>query len=191
MFTTKLPGTIARIETKRLILRTLTETDIPFLLSHFSKNEINEYSSAENLNSLREAREFYEKYIAPRPELFRLGIILKESGELVGTLGLYGIDHANMRAVVGYDLVKEFWGKGLMTEALRALVDYGFEQIGLNKIEATADTNNLRSLRVVERCGFRKEGVLRQKSYYKGAFHNEAVYSMLKYEWNKKPHATT
>ena len=173
------------IETKRLILRGLTEADIPFLFEHFSKNEINEFSSEDNLARIEEARMFYEKYIAPRPQLFRLGMTLKATVLLIGTIGLYGIDPENMRTLIGFDLVKEYWGKGLMSEAVLAVVDYGFREIGLNRIEATADGKNLRSLKLLERCGFRREGILREKHYYKEAFHDEVVFSLLKSEWSK------
>ena len=174
---------VPRIETERLILRGLTEEDIPFLFEHFSEDEINEYSSDENLTSMEEAKKLYEKYIVPRPGLFRLGLVLRETGELIGTIGLYGIDGTSRRAVVGADLMRRHWGKGFMTEALRALIRYGFEEMKLNRIEATADPQNLRSLRLMERCGFKKEGVLRERFYYKGSFHDDAIYSLLKKEW--------
>jgi RimJ/RimL family protein N-acetyltransferase len=174
---------VPRIQTERLTLRGLTEGDIPFLLEHFGKDEINEYTSDSNVTSTEEAEELYLKYIAPRPNLFRLGLLMKETGQLIGTLGFYGIDRENKRAIIGVDLMKKHWGKGLMTEALRALVKYGFEEMDLNRIEATSDPRNLRSLRLMERCSFKKEGVLRQRFFYKGSFHDDVVYSLLKEEW--------
>ena len=174
---------VPRIQTRRLILRGLTEDDIPFLFEHFSKNETNEYSSDENVTSLEEARELYSKYIATRPHLFRLGLVIKEARELVGTLGFYGIDCENRRAIAGWDLKKEHWGRGLMTEALQALIDYAFGEMNLNRIEASSDPQNSRSIRLMERCGFRKEGVLRQRFYYKGSFHDDVIYSILKADW--------
>ena len=145
---------VPRIETERLILRQLTEEDIPFLFEHFSKDEINEYSSEKNLTSMGEAKELYDRYIVPRPGLFRLGLVLKETGKLIGTIGFYGVDHTNRRAIVGADLMRTDWGKGFMTEALRGLISYGFKEMKLNRIEATADSQNLRSLRLMERCMF-------------------------------------
>jgi ribosomal-protein-alanine N-acetyltransferase len=164
-------------------LRGLTEDDIPFLLDHFGKDEINEYVSDENVTSLDEAKELYQKYIAPRPALFRLGLMMKTTGNLIGTVGFYGIDRVSKRAVAGADLKREYWGIGLMREALRALIRFGFMEMGLNRIEASTDPQNVRSLRLIERCGFRKEGVLRQRFYYKGAFHDDVVYSLLREEW--------
>jgi ribosomal-protein-alanine N-acetyltransferase len=177
------PIIVPRIETQRLILRGLTEDDIPFLLDHFGRDEINKYVSDENVTSFEEAKRLYQKYIAPRPTLFRLGLVMKTTGNLIGTVGFYGIDRVNKRAIAGADLKKEYWGKGLMSEALRALIRFGFMEMGLNRIEASTDPQNLRSLRLIERCGFSREGVLRQKSYYKGGFHDDVIYSLLKEEW--------
>jgi len=183
MVSSERPVAVPRIKTERLVLRGLTEADIPFVFEHFSKSEINEYSSAENLSSIEEARQLYVKYIAPRPQLFRLGMVLDETGKLVGTLGFYGIDHGNATAVVGVDLMKKCWGRGLMGEALDALVDYGFREMRLNRIEATVDPENVRCLRLMDRCGFRREGVLREKYYYKSKFHDDIILSILKSEW--------
>jgi ribosomal-protein-alanine N-acetyltransferase len=177
------PIIVPRIETRRLTLRGLTEDDIPFLLDHFGKDEINEYASDESVTSLEEARELYRKYIAPRPYLFRLGLVMKATGNLIGTVGFYGIDRVNKRAIVGADLKKEYWGNGLMSEALQALIRFAFKEMELNRVEASTDPQNLRSLRLIERCAFRKEGVLRKKSYYKGAFHDDVIYSLLREEW--------
>jgi len=174
---------VLRIETQRLIRRGLSEDDISFLFEHFGKDEINEYVSDDNVTSIGEAKELYEKYIAPRPHLFRLRLVVKETGRLIGTLGFYGIDRMNKRAIVGADLMKKHWSRGPMSESLQGLINYGFEEMGLNRIEASSDPQNLRSLRLMERCGFKKEGVLRQRFYYKGAFHDDAIYSLLKQEW--------
>jgi len=169
------------IQTPRLVLRGLGEDDVPFLLEHFGRSEINEYSADDDVKSLEEAKELYLKYIAPTVSRFRLGLLL--DGKLIGTVGFYGIDHENGKAIAGADLMKEYWGKGLMTEALQALIDYGFKQMNLNRIEATSDPRNSRSIRLMERCGFRREGLLRQKFYYKATFHDEAIYSLLKEDW--------
>jgi len=172
---------VPRIQTPRLTLRGLGEDDIPFLFEHFGKNEINEYSSDDNVKSLEEAKELYVKYIAPTANRFRLGLVLE--GELIGTVGFYGIEYGDGRAIVGADLMKEYGGRGFMTEALQTLVDYGFEHMKLNRIEATSDPGNLRSIRLMERCGFRREGLLRQRSYYKASFHDDVMYAILKEDW--------
>lgn len=136
--------------------------------------------------SIEEAVELYRQFIEPGKQLsFRLGVVLKQTGELVGTLGFHGLVPRDRRAEIGYDLVSEHWGKGIMTEAVRELVRYGFEEMGLNRIEATVDSENERSIRLLERVCFLKEGCLREKHYYKGRFHDILVYSLLLCDWRK------
>lgn len=173
------------IETQRLILRGLVEDDIGFLYQHFSKDEINEYSSFDNLTSLEEARDFYKKYIVPTTTRFRLGMVLKDTNELIGTLGFHRFSKKDSCLEVGGDLMREYWGQGLMTEALKSLIQYGFEHMGLNRIEASTNSKNTRSIRLAERVGFKKEGVLRKKYFYNGEYHDDIVYSLLKEEWIK------
>jgi ribosomal-protein-alanine N-acetyltransferase len=132
---------------------------------------------------MKEAREIYEKYCRPKPHLFRAGIVLKETGKLVGTLGLYAINTEDRRATFGFDLMPEHWGNGYMTEACRALLDWAFKELKLNRIQASAEPANVRSLAVMERLGFKREGVMRQLDYYKGAYHDDVQYSVLRDEW--------
>jgi len=73
-----------------------------------------------------------------------------------------------------------------MVEAVRTLINYGFQQLNLNRIEATTDSENTRSIRLLERLGFLKEGRLRQKYFYKGKHHDELVFSLLKKDWEKR-----
>jgi ribosomal-protein-alanine N-acetyltransferase len=175
-----------RLETKRLILRPLSLKDTDFLLRHFSDEDVNMYSSYQKLE--REGViDFYKKFIEPgRPTRFRLGIMLKETGELVGTLGYHNLSKIDHSAEIGYDLEKAYWGKGIMTEAVEALTRYGFERMNLNRIAATADSENSRSIRLLERSGFLKEGLLRDHCYYKGRFHDEVIYSLLQKDWEQR-----
>lgn len=171
---------VPRLKTERLILRALSLEDIDFLLRHFGDEDVNRYSSYENLKNREEAIDFYNRFIEPgKSTRFRLGIVLEETGELVGTLGYHNLSRRDHSAEIGYDLSKVYWGKGIMTEAVVALIRYGFEQMNLNRIEATVDSENSRSIRLLERLGFMREGLLRERYYYKGRFHDELIYSLL------------
>ncbi len=171
------------IETERLILKSLTREHIDFIFQHFGRDETNEYSGFDNLATVEEAYDLFDKYIAPTPTRFRLGVALKETAELIGTLGYYNWSKKDCRAEIGCDLAKPYWGQGIMTEALRALIRFGFEGMRLNRIEATTNSRNKRAIGLIERIGFQKEGVLRRKHYYKGQFHDDVVYSLLREEW--------
>ncbi|MFH0816899.1 MAG: GNAT family protein [Methanobacteriota archaeon] len=177
------PVRVPRIETQRLIMRQLTARDVKFVYDLFSLEETNRYVSNPPVKDMKAARGIYEKYCRPKPYLFRVGIILKETGKLVGTLGLYSINMEDKRATLGFDLLPEHWGKGYMTEACRGLLNWAFKELKLNRIQASAEPANVRSLAVMERLGFQREGVLRQLDYYKGAYHDDVVYSLLREEW--------
>ena len=174
-----------RLETERLVLRPITVEDMGFVYELFSRPETNRYSGHESPKSLEEAGELYDKYMKPgSPSRFRVAVELKETGEPVGTLGLYSYSERDGRAELGYDLLEEHWGRGIMTESVREVVRYGFEEIGLNRIEATIDPENTRSVRLVERLGFRREGFLRERFFYSGKRRDELVYGLLKSDWD-------
>lgn len=176
---------VPEFETERMILRGLEEKDIPWLFEHFGKDEINRHVVDDNVTTMEEARELFEAFIRPKPYLFRLGLILKDNGQLVGTIGFYGINREHKRAILGADLDPAHWGKGLATEAVLALIRYGFEDMELNRIEASADPDNVHSIKLIESTGFIKEGVKRQLDWYKGAFHDDVFYSILREDWVK------
>lgn len=179
------PIIIPEFETERLQLRQLTLDDLDFIFEMFSREETNRHVADDPVKTMDEARELYELYIRPKPHLFRLGLFLKKTGQPIGTIGLYGIKMEDFRAVMGFDLLKEYWGQGYMTEAGIALLDFAFKELRLNRIQVSADADNERSLAAIQRMGFRKEGVMRQKDYYKDAFHDDVMFSILRDEWEE------
>jgi ribosomal-protein-alanine N-acetyltransferase len=172
------------LETPRLLLRPITEADIEFIHRLFSRPETNKYSSYDDLQSLGEAKKMYESYLKPGfIDHFRVIVELKGSREPVGTLGLYNYSEKDRRAVLGYDMLREYWDRGVMTEAVTELVRYGFERLDLNRIEATVDPENIPSVRLLERVQFIAEGRLSDRCFYKGGFHDECVFGLLKSRW--------
>ena len=107
------------LETERLILRKFTKDDMDFVFHHFAQEETNRYSSFEDLTTIEGARDLYDKFLVPGfPDRFRLCMVLKETGEAIGTIGLHKWSKGDRRAEIGCDMVKAQWGKGLMTEAV-------------------------------------------------------------------------
>ena len=104
---------------------------------------------------------------------------MKETGHLVGTIGFMWWNQENRSAEVGYSLSRVQWNRGLMTEALREVIRFGFEEMDLHRIEAQHEVSNPASGRVMEKVGMRKEGVLRGRLYNKGRFVDVAVYAIL------------
>jgi len=177
---------VHEFKTERLIIRNMSKKDIDFIFQHFSQDDTNRYSSDDNLHTIEEAIEFYEKFIAPKPTRFRVGIVLKATNKLIGTIGYHHWSKKDFRAEIAFDLSKTYWGKGIMTEALQPLIQFGFNDMKLNRIETTAFSKNKRSIKTIERNGFKKEGILRQRFYFKGQFHDLVVFSLIKDDYKFK-----
>ena len=169
------------IETERLILRPISKDDIGFIFDLFKRPETNEYSQYPNVSSKEEAEKLYEDFMKPgNPSRFRLIIELKEKGSLIGTVGLHDYSCKHERAEIGYDLLQEYWGKGFTTEAVKEIVRYSFSDLCLRRLEATVDPDNLASIRILAKNNFRYEGRLRKKFFYRGSWHDELIYSIIR-----------
>jgi ribosomal-protein-alanine N-acetyltransferase len=130
---------------------------------------------------LRFAVEGYE-----RGDVGGWGVVLKDSGAFVGTCGVdvnYAPEHA--RAELSYVLSLEHWGKGLMPEAVRAVIRFGFGRMGLNRIQARCMAENTASARVMEKAGMTYEGTLREPEFIKGAYRDMKIYTILRREFRR------
>jgi ribosomal-protein-alanine N-acetyltransferase len=175
------------LETPRLTLRPVTPEDVPFIHKLFSRSETNLYSGYDDIVTSAEAEQMFETYLKPGFSThFRVVVVLKETGEPVGTIGLYYYTKESRRAELGYDLLKEHWGMGLMTEAVEEVLRYAFEELNLNRVEATTDSENGASNRVLERTGFTLEGRLRERHINKGGPHDELFFGLLVSEWRNR-----
>jgi RimJ/RimL family protein N-acetyltransferase len=111
-------------------------------------------------------------------------ILTLAQGQLVGNCGLHQIDWSNRHAIFGIFIGdKNYWGKGLGTDATRTLLRYGFEEAGLQRIELEVFSFNPRGIRVYEKCGFKLEGIRRQALFREGAWHDEHIMAILRDEW--------
>ena len=170
------------ISTDRLILRRMTMKDAQDIFEYSRDPEVARHVLWTAQKHISEAKE-YVRYMTKcyRDDLpSSWGIIDKESGRLVGTIGYMAFSEENASVEIGYSLARWLWGKGLATEALRAVIDYTFEAMDINRIEAQHELTNPSSGRVMEKCGMKKEGILRQRLYNKGKFVDVALYSILR-----------
>jgi ribosomal-protein-alanine N-acetyltransferase len=172
------------LETERLRLRKLTMRDSNDVFIYASVPEVAENVSwdyhrnlSDSIHFLRIITQQYEDGI-PSP----WGIVYKETSRLIGTIGFHVWSPANFFAEVGYALSKEHWNKGLMSEALQTVLDFGFTRMHLNRIEATCKLNNAASEKVMLKCGMKFEGIMRKKLFSKDEFHDLKLYSILKYD---------
>jgi len=103
----------------------------------------------------------------------------RASGRFLGSIRFNSIDKYSKWAEIGYELHPSFWGKGLMSDAVKAVARCGFDDFSLNRIEAWTLPGNPASDRVLEKAGFRYEGTLRQKAWFKNAFHDFRMFGRL------------
>jgi ribosomal-protein-serine acetyltransferase len=135
------------------------------------------------LFSLDEARKAIKRDLVLFAENKGLGVGIWHRGELAGMVRYHEIDWQNRSTEFGYRLGAAFEGKGLVTKVCRVMIAHAFEELKLNRIVITCDTENAKSRAVAERLGFTQEGVLRQSEWLKDRFIDEAVYSLLADEW--------
>lgn len=175
------------IETGRLRLRELTPDDAQPLLAIHGNAQAMRYFGTDPLRELSEAQNLIERFAswraAPNPGV-RWGIAEKASGELVGTCGLFAWNREWRKCATGYELGVAHRGKGLMHEALSAAFAWGFAEMQLNRIEAQIHPQNLASLRLAERLGFRREGLLREVARWGGQFHDLHQLGLLREDWH-------
>jgi ribosomal-protein-alanine N-acetyltransferase len=154
------------IETPRLLLREVTLEDAAWYLRHFSEPEIVRGQGcpapADLDQAAAELRTFFLDLFSGGAGI-RWGLALRGSPELIGSAGFYRWRRGpRAQAELGYDLAPALWGRGLMTEALQAILEHGFGPMGLTRVEATILTVNARSARLLERLGFVREALLYQ-----------------------------
>jgi ribosomal-protein-alanine N-acetyltransferase len=124
-------------------------------------------------------KEFEEK------RAIRWAIAPKSTGEMVGDCGFFEINVAHARAEIGYVIARQHWGRGVGTAAVSAMVMWGFEALGLHRIEAIIHPDNIGSLRVAEKAGFRREGTMRQPTLIRGSYADMVLYAILVGDWGR------
>lgn len=173
-----------RLETERLVLREIHPVaDLAALHSLFSDPDVARYTDTGPFESPEEAEEVMEWIcgIFAQHVGMRWALALKtDEDAMIGTAGYNQWHQWNNSAEIGYDLKSDLWGSGLMTEALRQMLGFGFDNMALNRIEADVTVGNEASARVLEKLGFREEGLLRQRGFWKGAYHDLVVFSLLR-----------
>jgi RimJ/RimL family protein N-acetyltransferase len=174
-----------KLETERLVLRPFRKSDAPVVCVLRSKevtcNLLSDTQSEDEAASwvARARRSVNEKQAYP------MAVTLRADGRLIGVCGLFRVSWEHRHAELIYWLGTEFWGKGYMTEAARRMIEFGFEELGLERIEVGCFARNKASARVIEKLGFRYEGLARHKYMKDGEFQDELRFGMLRAEYMK------
>jgi len=174
------------IETPRLLLRDLVDSDGPAVHAYASDTAVVRYldwgpntteDTARFLTMARAARE-----TVPRTA-YHLAIVLGSTTRLIGGCRIEIRNFVSSHGDIGYVLATDAWGQGYATEATRALVAFGFEGLALHRIWATCDVDNHASARVLEKIGMQREGHLRQHVRRNGEWRDSYLYAVLEPEW--------
>ncbi|MBL8007029.1 MAG: GNAT family N-acetyltransferase [Ignavibacteria bacterium] len=170
------------LRTGRLLLREITPADAKEIFAIYSSDAAMKYFGKDTFKTIDEAYEMIErvrKGFRDR-EGIRWGISFKDSDMLIGSGGFWRLIKPHFRAEIGYDLHPDYWGKGIMTEAVKAMIEFGFGKMNLHSIEANTDPENAASARLLGKNGFVKEGIFRESYYYNGVFLDSHIYSLIK-----------
>jgi [ribosomal protein S5]-alanine N-acetyltransferase len=173
---------------KRVTLRPITLADTPALFAIFGDPEVMRYWSTSPFAALGDAEALAKKIIGGYEEasFLQLGVVEKASGLLIGTCTIFAHHEVSRRAELGYALNREFWGQGLMAEALECIVDYAFTTIGLNRLEADIDPANHASAKALLRLGFKQEGFMPERWIVNDVLSDTAFYGLLARDWHAR-----
>jgi RimJ/RimL family protein N-acetyltransferase len=174
-----------RLQTPRLALRPLVHADEAALFAIFSDREVMRYWSTVPWRSMQFAEEFVRNDIAAmeRGDYLRLGLARRDDATLIGMCTLFGFVEQCRRCEIGFGLARAAWGQGYAHEALARLLRFGFEELGLNRVEADIDPRNAASARTLAGLGFRKEGLLRERWIVDGAVSDSELLGLLRRDW--------
>lgn len=172
---------ITELQTERLVLRQMRTADSASLFPIWSDPEVTRFMNISSFTDESQAVEMIELLgkLATENQAIRYSITEAESGRIIGSCGFNTLDYDNAKTEIGYDLSRECWGKGYVPEALRALIEYAFDTLGFNRIEAKAQPANINSIKVLQKLNFSLEGILRQSERSKGSFIDLCMYSKL------------
>jgi ribosomal-protein-alanine N-acetyltransferase len=186
-------ATFPVLETERFVLRAPTLDDADDMFRIMSDVRVTRYFGALPMVARVEAEQRVERIHTAFQEHngIRWAIADRASGQLVGTAGFWRLIKPHFRAEIGYELAPEWWGKGVMTEALSAMLAFGFTRMGLHSVEAHIHPDNGASRRVLEKLGFVQEGYFRENFYdpIEAQFTDTAVFGLLSTKWMQRASA--
>ncbi len=170
------------LETERLVIRRMEYDDADDFFEIYENNDVTEYldwTGPESEETAEMLIDYFNNQFDSMSAI-RWGIEEKDSGILIGTMVLHDFIKEGI-ADLGYDLNRKFWKKGFMTEAMKAVLDFSFKQMGLHRVQCLISPDNTPSVALVEKLGFTKEGLLRKRGFHedKKFFYDVLQYSLL------------
>lgn len=174
------------LNSKRLIIRPITLDDKNELFDYRSDEETNKYQGwiPKTINDVEIFIEKTSKIFDEADTQFQCVIIEQASQKIVGDIGIHFFDNENKQVEIGCTLNKAFQNKGYATESLKRTIDYLFKTLNKHRIITSIDPDNINSIRLVERIGFRKEAYFLERLFINGKWVDDLVYALLEKEWN-------
>ncbi len=180
-------GTV-KIETERLLLRAFTEQDSkPAFANWTNDSKVTEFLRWPAHRELAVTEKVLEDWIEHYrdPAFYQWAIVLKELGEPIGCISAVGMDEQVGMVHIGYCIGSRWWRKGYTSEALAAVISFFFREVKASRIESQHDPNNPNSGKVMEKCGMKKEGVLRKADWNNKGIVDACVYGILADEYEE------
>lgn len=168
------------IDLNDIVLREIVDTDADDYFHYMSKSEMIEYLTIDTMPkdldaALNDVR--YWGSLFRNKRSFYWGIALKNNNKLIGTCGFNSISPIHLRGEISYDLNPDFWGKGIMLRSMKSILKFSDNALGLIRIQATVVINNSSSIKLLERCNFMEEGVLRKYEIVNSEHRDYYMYS--------------
>ena len=184
-FLTKLFAKMPELETDRLKFRAIKKADFNDIYEYSSNPQTSQYLLWSPHNSLEYTKHFIDIILAKYKcgDYHDWAIVLKENKKMIGTCGFTRIDEYNKTAEIGYVLNPQYWGMGLATEAAKRVLQFAFEELDMNRVEARFLFGNEASLKVMNKIGMKFEGYIRESLLVKGKYKTVGVSSILKREY--------
>jgi RimJ/RimL family protein N-acetyltransferase len=178
------------LETERLWLRPLQPADVEVFAAYRSDPDVARYQGWDAPFSVAQAAAFIDAMARREPGTpgvwYQLGIELKSGGGLAGDCAFHVLAEDARQADIGVTLARAHQGRGYASEALARLLDYLFVDLGLHRVRAVCDAENLASARLLERLGLRREGHFIENVWFKGRWGSEYAYAVLREEWARR-----
>ena len=176
------------LENERIRLRRLRISDVDDIVENINHKDIakwtlnipHPYLKQDAINFI-----LFQRRRFRAGTFFVYGIELKSTRKVIGLIGLSQTDRKNKKSMLGYWVGKKYWNNGIATEAVRIILNFGFQELKLNRISAKTFCDAKSSQRVLEKNGFKLEGVLRKSLFKRNRYHDENVYGLLKSEFKR------
>jgi ribosomal-protein-alanine N-acetyltransferase len=166
-----------------IILREIKTSDAQAYFDYMGRPEMQSFLTKDNIpETFERAMEEVQYWgsLFPQKRSIYWAITLKENNKMIGTAGFNIISFSNSRADISYDLDPEYWGKGIMLKSINGILNFADQILGLVRVQATVITDNERSIKLLDRCGFQREGILKKYELVDGQHKDYYMYGKVK-----------